>query len=123
MSHTAKNTMPVEANHKWLKRLNNILDEHLAETDLDNERLADLMNISERQFYRKVKAATQQTPNHYIRTYRLKKAKSFLETGTFRTEREACFAVGYVNTTYFKKQFVSLFGKTPLQLLRENGWR
>ena len=121
--YTRLNTMQHSEEKKWLKRLHRILDQYLSEISLDNEQIAELMGMSERQFYRKVKAVTKQAPNQYIRSYRLEVAKTYLEQGKFRTVREISFAVGYANVGYFNQQFKEKFGKTPLSILKEFGWR
>lgn len=107
----------------WLKRLNTVIDEQLKQQKIDNQQLARLMNVSERQFFRKMKQATDRTPRQYLRQYRLQKAMNYLEKGEYQTVNEVAYAVGYINVGYFITQFEQLFGKRPLQVLRENGWR
>ena len=115
--------MQNQENNQWLKQFHSILEEHLSEMGFSNKKIAKYMEMSERQFYRKVKAITQQTPNQYIRYYRLQYAKIYLEQGTYKTVREVCFAVGYTNVNYFRKQFEQVFNKSPIEILRELGWR
>jgi len=121
--HTLLKTMQYSEKKQWLRRFHRILDRYLSEISLDNEQIAELIGMSERQFYRKVKAITKLAPNQYIRSYRLEVAKTYLEQGRYRTVREISFAVGYANVGYFNQQFKEKFGKTPLNVLKEYGWR
>ena len=47
----------------------------------------------------------------------------FLENGKYRTVKDTAFAVGYTKSNYFSIQFEKQFGKKPLVILRESGWR
>ena len=109
--------------NKWLNRFDNILNEHIGNVGLNNELLAEKINISERHLFRRVKALTGLSPQKYLRRYRLQLAKQYLERGTYRTVKETANAVGYVNTSYFISQFEKEFGVKPLKMLQESGWR
>jgi len=110
-------------NKPWLNQLLIILEAHLSNEDLDNQFIANLMDISERQFYRKVKSLTGESPNLYIRKYRLAKAKSYIQDGDFLTVQEIALAVGYQNLHYFSKAFEKAYEITPMQLLKKLGHR
>ncbi len=72
---------------------------------LDNQYLAKAMTISERQLYRKIKETIGQSPNQFIRSYRLKKAMEFIESKKYLTVQEVAGRVGYQNVYYFNKVF------------------
>lgn len=110
-------------NQPWLEQLIILLDAHIANEDLDNQFLASLMDISERQFYRKVKLLTGASPNLYIRKYRLAKAKEYIQNGDYLTVQEIALAVGYQNLHYFSKAFEKAYEITPMQLLKDLGHR
>ena len=109
--------------NKWLDRVNIIISEHLHQNDFNNERLAAAVNVSERHLFRKVKAVTGMPPHKYIRQYRLRQAKRLLENGTYKTVKDTSAAVGYINISYFISQFEKEYGKKPLAVLQEAGWR
>ncbi len=109
--------------NKWLARLDRIILEHISDVELDNKRLADDMGISERQLFRKIKAMTGKSPQKYLRQNRLEQARQYLEQGRYRTVKETAFAVGYVNASYFTRQFEAEFGTQPYQILKAAGWR
>lgn len=107
----------------WLKQLNKVIEENLVSDNFYNNTISEILNISERQLYRKIKEITNRSPNEYIRHYRLQLAKDYLEKGTYFTVKEISHAVGYTNVGYFQKNFQQLFGKKPLDILKEAGWR
>jgi len=109
--------------NQWLARLDRIISERISEVELDNKGLADDMGISERQLFRKVKALTGKSPQKYLRQNRLEQARQYLKQGEYRTVKEAAFAVGYVNASYFTRQFEQEFGAQPYQVLKAAGWR
>ena len=122
------NTSPPDMAHMissegWLNRLEKIVNEHLSEGNISNGMLASEINISERHFSRKVKKITGMSPRKYIRQQRMYRAKELLESGAHTTVKDVATMVGYVNTGYFINQFERAFGKRPLEVLRESGWR
>ncbi|MEM0991410.1 MAG: helix-turn-helix domain-containing protein [Bacteroidota bacterium] len=108
---------------KWLRRLHNILKNHLADVGFDNQQLAREFELSERHLSRKVKQLTGLSPQKYLRQYRLNSALDYLRNGTYTSVKETSLAIGYVNTSYFIKQFEKEFGQKPLNVLKEFGWR
>ena len=108
---------------KWIKRLEQLVKKRLENGELSNEDIATQFQISERQLFRRVKAITGMSPQKYIRQYRLYIALKYLENGTYKTVKEAAEAIGYSNTSYFINQFEKQYGKKPLSVLRESGWR
>ncbi len=113
--------MPEE--QSWLRRLDQIIIHHIPSGSPDNKILAAQMAISERHLIRKVKALTGLSPRKYIGSHRLRLAMAHLEKGTFRTVKETAGAVGYTSVSYFIRQFEAEFGKRPLEVLQEWGWR
>lgn len=75
--------------------------------------LAATMNLSERQFRRKLKQKTGLRPADYMREIRLLKAKDFLKNKTYPTVAEVCFAVGFSTPKHFSKIFKERFGEKP----------
>jgi len=108
---------------KWLNRLDLIINKNMGNLHLNNEMLANQLEISERQLFRKIKTLTNLTPQKYVLQYRLKKSMRSLEAGRFRTVKEAAFAMGYTKAAIFSNHFKKEFGKSPLMVLKENGWR
>lgn len=112
-----------KVSEKWIERFESILEENLNNPIFTNKKIADELGISVRQLSRRLKGATSVPPRQYIRDYRLRKAKRFMEEGRFVTVKETAHAVGFVKVGYFIQRYNSLYGKRPLEVLRENGWR
>lgn len=109
--------------NKMITRLKQTLEKHLSKNDLSNKYLAELMNMSERHFSRRIQECTGMSPLKYIRIYRLERAMDFIKEGKFSTVNELAHAVGFIKADYFSYKFEEHFGKKPMQLLREMGWR
>ncbi len=117
------NSASMFGSKKWLDRLNSFIEENLDDPSLDNERLAVALDISERHLFRKVRALTNLPPQRYLSQYRLNRAMKYLTEGKYKTVKETCYAVGFRNTSYFIRQFERAYGKRPLRVLQESGWR
>lgn len=107
----------------WRARLDQALNRYVQTPFFNMEDLARELEISERQLFRKVKTTTGMSPRKYLQQRRLQVAKIFLEKGKYTSVNETAYAIGYSNVGYFILQFEKKFGKKPLEVLREYGWR
>lgn len=123
LSRQLINTVSMLGSEKWLNRLHLIIDNNLDNPSLDNQQLAEALEISERHLFRKIKTLTTLPPQRYLSQYRLHKAMSYLKNGRYKTVKETSFAVGFRNPSYFIRQFEKEFEIKPLQILKEGGWR
>jgi len=100
------------ADEQFLEELHGAIVAHMADEDLDVEKLAQHMAVSRPTLYRKIKAVSNMTPNELIHLTRLKKAAELLAAGTHKmyaiTE-----LVGYSSQTAFTRSFSKQFGMTP----------
>ena len=88
---------------------------------IDNSRfsvdmLAGEMGFSNRNFYRKIKALTNQTPAELIRMYRLNYARQLLQNSKLKVF-EIALAVGYEDTNKFRQAFKKQFGVSPSECI------
>ena len=120
---TKYNYKIMPGSEKWLKRFDKLIEKNIDNMSLNNERIAEEFKVSERQLFRKMKELSGYSPQKYIKRYRLKVALKYFKTGKYRTVKEAAHAVGFLKVSYFIKQFENEFGKKPLQVLQESGWR
>lgn len=74
--------------------------------------LADRANMSQRNFMRRFKAATGETPIKYVQRLRINAARHLLEND-LKTVREVCRKVGYEDLNFFRKLFKRYTGLTP----------
>jgi len=107
----------------WAKRLDKVIHKYVTNLSFNNKKLAQELEVSQRDLFRKVKKATGYSPNQYVQKYRLKIAMQHLKNGDFKTVNETATAIGYSNVGYFISQFEKKYNKTPLKVLQENGWR
>jgi len=103
---------------QWLSALDLIILENIGHSNFNIANLADKMNTSERNIYYKVRSFTGLTPNQYITEARLVRARQLLESKTFPTVAEVCFAVGLTSPQHFSRIFKNRFGKLPSDLLK-----
>ncbi|WP_372776453.1 two-component regulator propeller domain-containing protein [Mangrovibacterium sp.] len=99
---------------KFLSRITHIIEEHLADSDLNVNALCEISGVNNKQIYRKLKQLTGMTPVEYIRSVRMKKAAMLLQQQKFSVA-EVMYMVGFSNHSYFSKCFKTEFSKTPVQ--------
>ncbi len=73
------------------------------------------LGISRLQLHRKLTALTGQSASHFIRNFRLQKAKSLL-LETDKSVSEIAFAVGIADAKYFSQAFIQEYGITATEL-------
>ncbi len=113
--------MPPLSQHDetWVRALRSFVLSQLDNPLLSVPRIAQHLNLSERQLYRKVKRVLKTTPNKYIRDLRLEVAYHLLAQGTYVTVNEVAHAVGYSRTDYFSNLYHQNFGIKPIDILKE----
>ena len=97
---------------QFLKKVTDIVGDHLHDFKFDVRALQDKMAMSESTMYKKLKALTGETPSRLIRIMRLKLAASLLEK-TDESITEILMSVGFSNPSYFARCFKAHFGITP----------
>jgi transcriptional regulator GlxA family with amidase domain len=87
------------------------LHEHFNEAFTMDE-LAQQIGMSTRNFIRRFKQATGQTPLTYLHTLRINCARQLLETD-IRSVQEVCYEVGYEDVPFFRNVFRRHTGLPP----------
>lgn len=123
LSNYVFNSSSMQGAQKWLNRFNSLIDTNLDDPFFNNQQFAQALTISERHLFRKIKELTGLSPQKYLSQYRLYEAMKFLKNGKYHTVKETAYAVGFRNPSYFIRQFEKEFGKKPLLVLKEAGWR
>jgi transcriptional regulator GlxA family with amidase domain len=106
---------PVET--AFLMRVNRVINENLSNVQFDVNRLAELLNMSRTQLFRRLKPIIRQSASGYIRSLRLQKAKELLETTEHRVS-EVAYLTGFETPSNFTKVFVKTFGMKPSAISR-----
>lgn len=110
---TSSSTVELE----FMEKLHSYIDEHISETEMSTERLAEAMSISRKTLISKIKANTGLSVNEYVRASRLKKAAEILAKKQYRIN-EVAYLVGYSTPSYFTKHFQKQFGVKPSDFVR-----
>lgn len=103
----------------FLQTVVKFIDESMDNTDLSPEDLADFLQISVRNLYRKFKELDQLTPKDFIKDYRINFAAKLLKTTTL-TIQEVIYRSGFNNRSHFYKEFDKRFGITPKEYREMN---
>lgn len=99
---------------KLLADITKIIEDNVADSEFNVNKLSELSDISTKQIYRRIKQITGQSPVDYIRTIRMKKAAMLLAQNKFSVA-EVMYLVGFSNYSYFAKCFTNQFGTSPKQ--------
>lgn len=96
-----------------IKAIQEYVEQHYAEK-ISVETLAHRAAISNRNFVRRFKKATDNTPLEYIQRVRIEAAKKRLESSTMNIQ-QAMFKSGYNDDKTFRNLFKKYTGLTPLE--------
>lgn len=97
---------------QFLVELLKIVEKNISNPNFGVDELSRAIGFSRSQFYRKLKAITNQSPAVFIRTIRLDHAKQLLEQSAGNAS-EIAYMVGFNNPNYFFKCFKDQFGMRP----------
>lgn len=102
---------------RLLEEVSAVLEDHLSDSEFDVADFARELRLSRTMLFAKLKGITGQTPNEFILSYRLNRAKKrLLEDGAV-TVAEIAYDCGFSTPSYFIRCFRSRYGATP------NVWR
>src|SRR5699024_7677478 len=96
---------------RFIQSLDMIIEERLDEKSLSVEAIANELNISRVQLYRKTKSLLDCSVNEYLLQRRLTKSKHLLLEGLYINE--VAKKVGFSSAAYFTAAFKKQFGITP----------
>ena len=97
---------------KFLDKVKSIILSHINDEDFNVGKLAEYLNLSRSQTFRKIKAVTGFSANEYIREVRLRRALELLKDENL-TISEISYRVGFNNPSYFNKCFHEKFNYSP----------
>ncbi len=101
----------------FLYQVETILEYHLHDESFGITELCEELGISRVHLHRKLKAASEKSASHYIRSFRLHRAKELLESTNLRVS-EVAGEVGFRNIPYFSSSFLDEFGHSPKETRR-----
>ncbi len=97
---------------EYLDKVNDYIDMHMSNPNITIETLAESLQTSSRNVYRRFKMLNQPTPNDYIKNRRLAYAVKLLLTTSLNIQ-EIVYKVGFSNRSHFYKEFDKRYGMTP----------
>ncbi|MEM8897090.1 MAG: two-component regulator propeller domain-containing protein [Bacteroidota bacterium] len=97
---------------EFLTQVGEVIKKHFQQTDFSVDQLAEEVNMSRTQLYRKLKMLTGHSAKKLITDFRLRKAKDLLSSKRY-TVSEVSFMVGYNDVKSFRDQFKKAFNKNP----------
>jgi len=105
--------------HEFVKKINDFIELHIAEQELEVNQLVRYMGMSRSVLYSKFKAIAGQGINEFIRMIRLRKSKELLKNKNLSVN-EVADAVGFNSASYFIRCFVKEFQCTPMEFRELN---
>ncbi|GEL09763.1 monosaccharide ABC transporter substrate-binding protein, CUT2 family [Flavobacterium glycines] len=97
---------------KFLNKIEALLEKNIDNSSFSVEDLANCLNISRVQLYRKVKAVLGIGVSDYITNYRLEKSKELLKTTSLNIS-EIAYSCGFTSPNYFSTTFKSKYSISP----------
>jgi len=96
----------------FYKELQKVIEKNLSDSEFNVEQMRKRLYMSRATLYRKVMALTGESPQLFIRSYRLKRAAQLLEAN-YGNVNEVATKVGFANTAYFSICFKEKFHQSP----------
>jgi len=107
-----------QAGQDFIRKVYKILEDNISNENLDIELVRQELGVSRTLLYEKVKAATGDSLNKLIKSYRLQYAAKLLLEEHYNVS-ELAYRVGFSDPKYFSKCFLKQYGMTPKAYLRE----
>lgn len=102
---------------EFLNRFTTLVEENMANVDMDMAFIHESFNMSHSTFYRKIKGLTGLSGNEFIRKIKLKHGYQLLKDGYNVTE--AAYACGFGDVKHFRNSFKEIYGMTPSQFIKD----
>lgn len=97
---------------QFVSNLNKKISENIDNEDFSVENLAELMNVSRVQLYRKVKAMFNINVSDYISNFKLEESKKLLQNSDLSIS-DIAYKTGFSSPNYFSTVFKNKFGVSP----------
>jgi DNA-binding response OmpR family regulator len=103
---------------KFMMKLTQLLDQQLANPDLNIDYIAREIGFSKSAFYRKIKGLTDISPVDFLTNYRLKRAAEMMMENK-QTLTDIAEQTGFNSYSYFSKSFRKHYGVSPKEYLNK----
>jgi AraC-like DNA-binding protein len=99
----------------FISQIYALLEEHLNDSSMNVNWLADKLTINRKMLYRKVQSLIQLAPAELIQQYRLRRAADLLVVG--HTVSETAHSVGFSTASHFTTVFKTFYRQTPTEFI------
>jgi len=106
----------------FIDNLTTFIDANIDDSELSIEAVAQHLNTSTRNLYRKLKDLGMASPNDLIKNHRMASAARLLCT-TSLTVQEIMFRIGFSNRSHFYREFAKRYHMTPKEYRQSNQTR
>lgn len=98
---------------EFFQTFDKVILENIANADLSNDFIADMLNMSQSTLIRKIRKLLNTSPSNYVRSKRLALAAKMLRDSHGNNVTDICYGVGFTSVSYFAKCFKEQYGVTP----------
>lgn len=96
----------------FMDELYKIMETELANSELDVNKVTELMHISRTKLYYKVKGLTGENPSVFFKTFKLNRAATLIAEGKYNIS-EIAYMTGFNTLSHFSTSFKKQFGCSP----------
>lgn len=105
--------------NEFLSKTINVINEQILTGQIDANHVAERMGLSLYQFRQRLAALTDETPQSFIQTIRMRRARHLLDKHPEMNISEVAMLCAYNDTPNFTRAFKRTFGMTPTQYLEQ----
>ena len=102
----------------FLDQLNDTIQSHMGDVELDVDTLAKSLNMSRPSFYRKVKELSNLTPKELVNVARLKRAAALMIESDLQI-RQIALEAGFSSSNHLTRNFLKQFKMTPSDYIKK----
>lgn len=107
------------SDEKFITHLMDFVETIWNKSDIDVNNFSEALGYSKSQLYRKLIDLTGQSPNNFIKEFRLHKALQLLHQ-QFGNISEVAFETGFNSAAYFSKCFLDKYGILPSKYIQQH---
>lgn len=102
---------------QFMNELYKVMEQELANSELDVNRVSELMLMSRTKLYYKVKGLTGENPSVFFKTFKLNRAAALIIEGQHNIS-EIAYMTGFNTLSHFSTSFKKHFGCTPSEYVK-----
>ena len=103
----------------FITQIIKFIDENISNPELSVPDLCALTGMSRTSFYHKIKMMIDLSPNEFIRTIRIKKAKAILQSDPNLNISEVAYMTGFSDPKYFSTLFKKYFDQSTSEFIKD----